>query len=403
MKNVYFFGPHHPIFETLVKYPPNGYNVISDMKVSDYLGGYIKEYHDRYYLLVKKSADNFYGQFCLPRMIVPLKGYEADCFFTINIVPLTLKPNIIGVETLFHFTSRIDSAWKPLFAKVLLNSFRKCKKIVAISNASKMGIINYTRLLKPSMLTDVERKIEVVYPAVDTTYADRAKNFKNVSSRIRILHVNTRPLTRGLLEVLKAATVLGGKYDIELMLKLTPRFVTNDTLKALNKYLGKLKSLGIAVKLKIGNIKRDELFKNFYAQADIFVLPTWMDSFGFVYLEAMSMGLPCIGTDIYAVPEIIRDGFNGFIIHLPVKPYSNIQHLKYLTTSRSITMHLNSREKFSDKIALDLVNKLVKLIEDSKERSRMGKNSYILTHSGPFSIKSQQAKLKKIYEEVSND
>ncbi len=58
---------------------------------------------------------------------------------------------------------------------------------------------------------------------------------------------------------------------------------------------------------------KDELIK-LYRQSDLFVMPSLRDSFGFVFLEAMTQGLPCIGTNINAMPEIIEDGKTGYIV-----------------------------------------------------------------------------------------
>lgn len=53
-----------------------------------------------------------------------------------------------------------------------------------------------------------------------------------------------------------------------------------------------------------------------YRDADLFVMPSLCDSFGFVFLEAMSQGVPCIGTDLNAMPEIIQHGETGYIVPL---------------------------------------------------------------------------------------
>ena len=53
-----------------------------------------------------------------------------------------------------------------------------------------------------------------------------------------------------------------------------------------------------------------------YRAADLFAMPSLCDSFGFVFLEAMTQGLPCIGTDLNAMPEIIADGETGYVVPL---------------------------------------------------------------------------------------
>lgn len=51
-----------------------------------------------------------------------------------------------------------------------------------------------------------------------------------------------------------------------------------------------------------------------YRKASIFVLPSLREPFGIAFLEAMAHGLPCIGTRIESIPELIDDGVDGFLV-----------------------------------------------------------------------------------------
>jgi starch synthase len=51
-----------------------------------------------------------------------------------------------------------------------------------------------------------------------------------------------------------------------------------------------------------------------YNSADVFCLPTRFEPFGIVFLEAMYFGLPCVGTNAWAVPEMITDGVTGYTV-----------------------------------------------------------------------------------------
>jgi glycosyltransferase involved in cell wall biosynthesis len=48
--------------------------------------------------------------------------------------------------------------------------------------------------------------------------------------------------------------------------------------------------------------------------ADIFALPSYGEGFPNSLIEAMALGLPAIATPVGAVPEIIEDGVNGYLI-----------------------------------------------------------------------------------------
>lgn len=62
-----------------------------------------------------------------------------------------------------------------------------------------------------------------------------------------------------------------------------------------------------------GVLKREELL-SLYRSASIFVMPSFYEPFGLVFLEAMAHKLPCIGSTRDAMPEIIEDNQTGFLI-----------------------------------------------------------------------------------------
>ena len=51
-----------------------------------------------------------------------------------------------------------------------------------------------------------------------------------------------------------------------------------------------------------------------YQDADVFCLPTRFEPLGIVFIEAMHFGLPCVGTAVWAVPEMVVDGETGFLV-----------------------------------------------------------------------------------------
>lgn len=51
-----------------------------------------------------------------------------------------------------------------------------------------------------------------------------------------------------------------------------------------------------------------------FSQATVFCLPTLREPFGLAFLDAMACALPCVGTRIEAIPEIVADGETGLLV-----------------------------------------------------------------------------------------
>ncbi len=61
--------------------------------------------------------------------------------------------------------------------------------------------------------------------------------------------------------------------------------------------------------------ERHRLYKGIYPMADVFVMPSRAEGFGFTNIEAMSFGLPVISSRVGAIPEVIDDGVTGVLVH----------------------------------------------------------------------------------------
>jgi glycosyltransferase involved in cell wall biosynthesis len=74
--------------------------------------------------------------------------------------------------------------------------------------------------------------------------------------------------------------------------------------------------------IKLHDVEKQTILKKFklhempdvYKGSDIFVLPSENETFGQVFIEAMSCGVPVIGTKVGGIPEIISDSYNGYLV-----------------------------------------------------------------------------------------
>jgi glycosyltransferase involved in cell wall biosynthesis len=52
----------------------------------------------------------------------------------------------------------------------------------------------------------------------------------------------------------------------------------------------------------------------YFAESSVFCLPTRLEAFGIVFLEAFAHGLPVLATNVGAIPEFVRDGETGYVV-----------------------------------------------------------------------------------------
>ncbi len=86
--------------------------------------------------------------------------------------------------------------------------------------------------------------------------------------------------------------------------------------------------------------------RNSFENADMFILPTYNETFGLVNLEAMEYKLPIVTTDEGGIPDVVKDGINGLIC----------------------------QQRNAD----DLADKIAYLIDHPQERVKMGEEGYKL-------------------------
>lgn len=63
----------------------------------------------------------------------------------------------------------------------------------------------------------------------------------------------------------------------------------------------------------VGRIRSAEVSK-FYQGASVFCLPTTVEPFGIVFLEAFAHGLPVVATNIGAIPDFVEQGRSGYMV-----------------------------------------------------------------------------------------
>ena len=78
------------------------------------------------------------------------------------------------------------------------------------------------------------------------------------------------------------------------------------------------KRYGLESKINFAGEVYGNALKKIYRENDVFVTASTMETFGMAILEALASGTPVIAARKYAVPDIVKDGVNGYL----AEPYS---------------------------------------------------------------------------------
>jgi len=354
----------------IVNFPPKGINYIHNLKPEDTI-----KYYQPLAYWKRKMVQRFHRMTNIPR--IQYVRTNADIIFTSRgVLILNRRPWTIDVEHASSFFgldhAMLNRRIARSFVESLLSS-RFCRKIMPHCEASRRSIF---AAYKTKCFED---KIETVYLA-ERPYT--GKTYRNDKGPVRLLFIGRNFHAKGGKEVLQAYAKLKKKYDVELVMKC------NVPQEYRNKYRDVIYIDHM--------LSREELFRDTYAKADIFVFPSFTETFGVVNIEAMSTGLPVIATDVFAGPEIIEDGKGGFLIRSEISWSGKDGLLKYKT----IEEFVRHAEMEHPKNVSQIVNKVSILIENRGLRKRMGRFNRKRIEKGRFSIEERNNKYKRIFEEA---
>ncbi len=74
------------------------------------------------------------------------------------------------------------------------------------------------------------------------------------------------------------------------------------------------RQLGLADRVTLtGGLPHEEVLRRM-SESDVFVLPSWGEGYGIVYIEAMAAGMIAVGAENEGIADTITDGVNGFLV-----------------------------------------------------------------------------------------
>lgn len=186
--------------------------------------------------------------------------------------------------------------------KELLNI---CDKVVAISRHSYQDLIQIHKV--------DERKITLINNAIKKTCITSEEKRYKIRKKLHIAPNEIILVFVGRLDIVKGIDILikSVKHIIEKHPNLR-LIVAGDG--DFSKYLSV--SSPIWTKITFTGFLSKKNLQELYMIADIGIIPSLHEEFGYVAIEMMSYKIPIIANDTTGLSEIIDDGINGFKVHI---------------------------------------------------------------------------------------
>ncbi|MEA1999976.1 MAG: glycosyltransferase family 4 protein [Euryarchaeota archaeon] len=195
----------------------------------------------------------------------------------------------------------------PLSARLLKKIYDLCLGRYLLKNASKIIALTEDQIEQYTNRGGDESKITVIPNAIDLEKYGSCEDPAKDTSGKNLLFVGRLEKYKGIQDVVgMMPALLASEPDVRLTIVGGDSGFRHE-LEGLSERLGVSDTIVFT-----GEVSRDDLLEK-YREADIFVLPSRMEGFGIVLLEAMASGLPCVAYSIPSVRTLIEHGKTGLL------------------------------------------------------------------------------------------
>jgi len=188
--------------------------------------------------------------------------------------------------------------------KLGINILKEAAKIIFLSTSYRDEVIE--KYIPDKLKNEVLSKCQIIPNGVDAFWLENqgAPKILPNNKRLHLLYVGQINKRKNIISTIKAIKILQSQgFDVEFTIVGK---IQNETVY--NQFKGE------AFLKYISQTSKEELIK-IYRDHDIFVMPSITETFGLVYPEAMSQGLPVIYTRKQGFDGQFTDGEVGFAVN----------------------------------------------------------------------------------------
>jgi len=260
-----------------------------------------------------------------------IMGHMPVTFICDVTLPIALKEKIPFIIK-YHHGGSMKKGKFPIDIIIWFYESFFLRKILKRSDK----IIVSSKFISEDFLKNYKEKTIVITPAVDTKLF-KPNSIKNKNQILFVGNLKKSEDYKGLNFLFEAIKIIKENTpEVKLMI-----VGDGDYRKY---YENMCNKLGLEKNIEFkGELKKEKLVRE-YQNTNIFVLPSLMESFGMVLIEAMACKKPVIGSNIGGIPYVIDNNKNGLLVP-PKDPKA-------------------------------LAKAIIKILENPKLAKKMGENGY---------------------------
>jgi len=237
---------------------------------------------------------------------------HAHTLFSMGGIALKLKKekNIDYIVAVRNSDVNVFFKYMVHIRKIGINIMKEAKKIIFISPAYKKFVIDQ---YIPYELRDyIDQKSIIISNGINTFWFQNkhVKSEYKDEKKITLIYVGEFTKNKNIDISIKVARKLKDlEYNVNFVIVGSGRdYKCEYKVKKLAKKNDNIIEI-------YNNIKNKEKLLNIYRKSDIFIMPSFHETFGLVYAEAMSQGLPIIYTKGQGIDGYFKDGKVGYSVN----------------------------------------------------------------------------------------
>ncbi|MEK3888437.1 glycosyltransferase family 4 protein [Bacillus sp. FSL K6-3431] len=231
--------------------------------------------------------------------------------------------------------------------KFAVNILRNASHVIFLSKPYRDKVLN--KYIPDKYQNEIMKKSKIIPNGIDNYWLNNKSSSKSrVDNNIRLIYVGQIIKRKNIMKIIEASNLLKDKYNKKVSIVLIGK-------KKDEKYFKKISRKGSFE--YIPYLPKEHLI-SYYRKSDVFVMPSKTETFGLVYAEAMSQGLPVIYSRGQGFDGQFNEGEIGYSVEAKNKQDIATKIIRILDDVTLIRRNCIERvDKFNwDTIAQDYQN-----------------------------------------------